>query len=158
MLGMVWMAGLWWWVDSSVAAQTEDLNGRNRTLRNLQTLQAQYAAANAQIHDAETKLGGAATQSPSSFIESKATEHDVRKELRSIEKVGSETKGTLRETRYKVSLMKAPVNKSLAFILDVESAGFMAVESANLKTTYGKEERPMTTTLELVAYELVKEE
>ncbi|MFT7518124.1 MAG: cytoskeletal protein RodZ, partial [Kiritimatiellia bacterium] len=158
MLAIVWMAGLWWLIDGSVAVQTEDLNSRSRTLRTLQTLQSQYVAANNLIVDAESKLGGAATQSPSSYIESKATEHDVRQQLRSIEKLETETKGSLRETRYKVTLTKAPVRSSMDFLFDMESAGFMAVESAHLKTSFGKEERPMTSTLELVAYELVKEE
>ena len=41
---------------------------------------------------------------------------------------------------------------------DIETAGFLATEDAQFKTAFVKGERMLTTDLNLIAYELVKEE
>lgn len=156
LVGIVWMLGLWWWTSGSLAAQAEDLSSRQKTLRQLQLLQKQYVDAEQLIADAEERLGRAATQNPSSFIESKASEHDVREMLTGIEKLTSETRGSLKETRYRVRLDRAPVQGTMELMHDIETAGFMAVENASVQSKFVKGDRLLNTTLDLVAYELVK--
>ena len=157
LVGLVWMLGVWWYTTSDLRAMSDDLAQRQRTLRNLQQLQLQYVEANNMIAEAEQRLGSK-KQNASSFIEAKANEHAVREQLRGIEKLGSETRGSLKETRYRVSLQKAPVEGTMKLVHDIETAGFLTTEDASFKTAFVKGERLLTTDLTLVAYDLVKEE
>ncbi len=86
LLGAVWMGGLWWWTSSDLTTQTEDLERRQRTLRNLQQLQLQYVQANAQITEAESRLAALGKQNISSVIEKKARGNQVRDHHRGIER------------------------------------------------------------------------
>jgi cytoskeletal protein RodZ len=158
LLGVVWMAGLWWWTSSSLTAQADDLASRQRTLNNLQVMMVKYRDAEQQIREAEQRLGGSAGENPSSYIEKAATQHGVRESLRGIEKMTSETRGNLQETRYRVSLSRAPLEGTMKLLYDVETAGFLSVENASIKTVFSKGDRLLNTTLDLVAYELVTEE
>ena len=157
LVGLVWMLGVWWYTTSDLRAQSDDLAQRQKTLRNLQALQLQYVDANNMIDESEQRLGSK-NQNPTSFIESKAQEANVREQLRSIEKLGSETRGSLKETRYRVSLQKAPLEGTMKLVHDIETAGFLATEDASFKTAFVKGDKLITTDLNLVAYELVKEE
>ncbi|MFK7927237.1 MAG: hypothetical protein AB8H79_03565 [Myxococcota bacterium] len=156
LLGIVWMAGLWWYTSTDLAGQEEDLAGRNKTLQQLQLKQVQYKRAEEMIASAEQRLG-AQKQVPSSYIETKASEHGVREMLRSIDRLASETRGSLKETRYRVQIQKAPLKGTLALVHDIETAGFMVTENVSYKRQFVKGERMMTSTIDLVAYELVKE-
>lgn len=155
LLGIVWMGGLWWWTSSSLAGQEEDLNSRNKTLQQLQLKQVQYRKAEELIASAEQRLGSQ-KQNPSTFIETKASEHGVRDMLRSIDKVSSEEKGSLKETRYRVSLQKAPLEGTIELVHDIETAGFMTTENVSYKSQFVKGDRMITSTIDLIAYELIK--
>jgi hypothetical protein len=156
LLGFVWMLGLWWYTSGDIAAREADLQSRQRNLRNLQTLQLQVGQAEAKIAEAEQRLGGS-RQNPSSFIESTVNEIGARDSLRGIEKLGSETKGSLKQTRYRVSLQRGTLDHTMKLIHDIERAGFMMVESTQFKTTTVNNEKFLNTTIDLVAYEVVKE-
>lgn len=157
LVGVVWMLGVWWYTTSDLRAQSEDLSQRQKTLRNLQVLQLQYVDANNLIAEAEQRLGSK-KQNPSAFIEAKAQEANVREQLRRIEKLGSETRGSLKETRYRVSLQKAPLEGTMKLVHDIETAGFLSTEDASFKTAFVKGDKLLTTDLNLIAYELVEEE
>lgn len=158
LLGVVWSVGLWWWTSNSLTLQAEELARQQRTLQNLQTLQVQYVQANQLIEQAEQRLGEIGRQNPSSFIEQRAQEHEVRDALRGIEKGATETRGNIRETRYRVLLERAPLDRTLQFMFDIETSGFLSSESAAIRTNFVQGERLLSLTLDIVAYELVKEE
>lgn len=157
LIGITWMGGLFWWTSSDLTAQAEDLAGRQRTLRNLQTLQLQFVEANRQITEAETRLGEIGRQNPSSYIEQRAKDNDIRDALRGIERGGSETRGRIRETRYRVTIERAPVQRSMEFLYDIETAPFLGTESATVRTMFVQGERMISMTLDLIAYDLVQE-
>jgi hypothetical protein len=157
LLGAVWMGGLWWWTSSDLTTQTEDLERRQRTLRNLQQLQLQYVQANAQITEAESRLAALGKQNISSFIETKARDNEVRDQLRGIERGSSETRGRIRETRYRVTIERAPLDKALGFVHDLETSGFLSTETSAIRTSFVSGTRLLSVTLDLIAYELVQE-
>lgn len=157
LLGIVWMGGLWWWTSSDLSAQGDQLEQLQRTLRGLQTLQVEYIRANEQITDAESRLAQLGRQNISSFIETKARDNEVREELRGIERGGSETRGRIRETRYRVSIERAPVARVMGFVHHLETSGFLSTETAKVTTTFVSGERMLSVTLDLIAYELVQE-
>jgi hypothetical protein len=157
LLGAAWMGGLWWWTSTDLMAQGEQLEQLQRTLRNLQTLQVEYIRANEQITDAEARLAQLGRQNISSFIETKARENEVRDELRGIERGGSETRGRIRETRYRVTIERAPIARVVGFIHHLETSGFLSTENSKVTSTFVSGERVLSITLDLIAYELVQE-
>lgn len=158
LLGVTWMGGLWWMTSTSLEGQVEDFERRKRTLRDLQTLQVQYIQANQLIEQAEQRLAELGRQNPSSYIEQRVTQHDVRDALRSIERLGTETRGNIQETRYRVSLERAPLAPTMEFVYDIENSGFLGTESANVRTSFVQGERLLNLTLDLIAYDLIREE
>lgn len=157
LLGLTWMGGLWWWTSGSLAAQAEALSSEQRTLKNIQLLQVKYKQAEEKINQAEARLGSK-TQNASTFIEQKANQIGIRPMLSSIDKLGTETRGKLKETRFRVTVRKAPVRGVHQFIHDIETSGFLVVEQVEYKNVFGREERTLNATIDLVSYELVKGE
>lgn len=155
LLGLVWMGALYWYTSTSLTGQEEDLASRNKTLQQLQLKQVQFRKAQELIASAEQRLG-AQKQNPSTFIETKASEHGVREMLRSIDRLSSEDRGSLKETRYRVTLQKAPLEGTIELIHDIESAGFMTTENVTYTSKFVKGDRMLTSTIDLIAYELIK--
>jgi len=156
LVGLTWMGGLWWWTSSSLDAQAGELETQQKTLRNMQLLQVQYRQAEELIQRAEARLGQG-TQNPSTVIEQSATRIGVREMLRGIEKLGTETRGNLKETRYRVTLSRAPIQGTMELVKDIETAGFMTAETVEYKSAFLRGERTLNATIDIVSYELVKE-
>lgn len=156
LIGVTWMGGLWWWTSSSLALQAEQLASEQRTLKNIQLLQVKYKQAEEQITAAEARLGKN-TLNPSTYIEQKANQIGIRAMLSSIDKLGTETRGNLKETRYRLTVRKAPIQGVHEFIHDIEAAGFLVIEQVEYKNVFSRAERTLNATVDLVAYELVKE-
>lgn len=156
LLGAVWMGGLWWWTSGSLAMEADSLATEQRMLRNVQMLQLKYRDAEQLINAAEERLGQA-NQNPSTYIEQKAKEIGVRETVREIKKMNTETRGNLRETRYRVTLQRAPIDGTMKLVHDIETSGFMAAETVEYKSAFLSGERTLNATIDLVSYELVKE-
>ena len=157
LLGITRMGGLWWWTSSSLATQAEALQTEQKMLKLVQLKQVQYRQAEELIQRAETRLGKG-TQNPSTTIEQAATQIGVREMLRGIEKLGAETRGNLKETRYRVTLSRAPIQGTMQLVHDIETAGFMSAETIEYKSAFVRGERTLNATIDLIAYELVKKE
>jgi len=157
LLGLVWIVGVFVFVTGSLDSKAADLETESRKLRDLRTLETRFLTANKQIAEAEERLAKNSGVAPTAFLEKTAKEAGIFDQVTSINAEGSEVIGSLKQTRVRVDLRAAPVQGTLEFIHDIESSGFMSVESTNMRTKFLSGEKKLTTTIELIAYASEKE-
>ncbi|TVQ92897.1 MAG: hypothetical protein EA397_05800 [Deltaproteobacteria bacterium] len=158
LIAVTWMGGLWWWTSSTLSAQAGQLTSQQNNLLMYQNKQLEYIQATQLITQAEERLAQLGRQNPSSYIEQRVTQHDVRDALRGIERMGTEKQGNIQETRYRVSLERAPLAPTTEFLFDIENSGFLGTESVTIRTNFVQGERLLSVTLDLIAYDLVRED
>jgi len=151
-MALVWVLGVWYFMVGGIQNLGADLQSRQKAFNNLQVMQAKFDFANQQIQEAETRLGKHKGVAPSAFLERAANEAGVKEQLTGINERDSEVVGTLKQTRYKVTLKMAPMPDTMNFLHAVEDSGFMAIETIDITSKFFSGEKRLTSSIELIAY------
>jgi hypothetical protein len=135
-----------------VQAMEADLISQQKSFNNLQIMQAKFDFANAQILEAEGRLGRHKGVAPSAFLEEAASKSGVQEQLTGINERDQEVQGTLKQTRYTVNLKMAPVQNTMSFLYAVEDSGFMSIETLDIRSKFFSGEKRLTSKIDLIAY------
>jgi hypothetical protein len=149
---LAWVLVIWFVFLGSVQSLEGDLRSRQKGLNNLKVMQAKFDFASLQIREAEERLSKHKGVAPSAFLEQAANEAGVKDQLTGIDERDSEVIGTLKQTRYKITLKQAPLADTMNFLYAVEESGFMAIETVDISAKFHSGEKRLTSSIELIAY------
>ena len=156
LIGFVYVLVFAYFSVGGLRSMEEDLLDRQSRFNRLRLMQAKFLKANQQIQDAEGRLGQHKGIAPSAFLEQAANQAGVKDQLERIDERDAEVVGTLKQTRYQVTLKMAPVQSTMNFLYAVEDSGFLAVESVDIRSKFFSGEKRLTATVDLIAYASVE--
>ncbi len=150
------VAGSIWWMRSSIQELEGRVADREDTLRRIEILAAENAAAEAEIDALSQKLASKADVDVSSFMEKAADKVQIRDKLDSVRKSTETDDGIVRESVYAVKLSDLSQRELANFLAEVEGSDMpLRIRSFKVRIRKRKEDTTLQVDMDISAFKVV---
>ncbi len=150
------VAGSIWWMRSSIQELEGRVVDREDTLRRIEILAAENAAAEAEIDALSQKLASKADVDVSSFMEKAADKVQIRDKLDSVRKSTETDDGIVRESVYAVKLSDLSQRELANFLAEVEGSDMpLRIRSFKVRIRKRKEDTTLQVDMDISAFKVV---
>ncbi len=150
------VAGSIWWMRSSIQELEGRVADREDTLRRIEILAAENAAAEAEIDALSLKLASKADVDVSSFMEKAADKVQIRDKLDSVRKSTETDDGIVRESVYAVKLSDLSQRELANFLAEVEGSDMpLRIRSFKVRIRKRKEDTTLQVDMDISAFKVV---
>jgi len=157
--GLFVIAGVGWWMTSSLDGLRADIDDRKDTLAFVRQEIAEFDASQGQLEVIEEELKKHSGTDFSAFMEKAAESADMKDQLSSVRPTSTTSLGSLEVKNYDVKVNRVSLPQFLDFLYEVETDGYpLRITNAKLKGVTVSGAKLLNVTLEVSAFKLLQEE
>lgn len=149
-----------WAMSSSLSAQQSRVAERANTLRIIQEMSAEHAAAAASVEELEAKIAEYEGTDLQAFLDQASHRVGVSDRLDSVRDKpnATEVNGNLEERRYTAALSSLTLEEYTNFLWELESTGYpLRIRSSTVRTRTRLGEKTLSVDLDISAWRIVPE-
>ena len=150
--------GAIWWMRGSIQSLESKVADREDTLRRIQLLAAEHAAAEADFEALASRLASKANVDVSSFMEKAADKAQIREKLDSVRKSNETSDGIIQEAVYTVKLTNLNQQELANFLAEVEGSDMpLRIRAFKSRARKRKGETTLQVDMDISGYKVVEQ-